>query len=136
MKRLRKPSVFLMCAVLWLGLPGAQGHAQTAQTRQVMREKLEQSEILLAGLVTSNWASLHDTTQNLIGLTNRPGWQVLQSAEYARQTKAFLTATQALLAAADARDQRTAVTAYNGLVASCVECHRFVARSRIADQRP
>ena len=136
MKRMRESTVLLMFAALWLGMTGAVGHAQTGQTRQVMREKLELSEILLGGLVTSNWASLHKTTQNLIGVINRPGWQVLQSPEYVRQTTAFINATQALLDAADARDQRTALTAYNGLVASCVECHRYVARSRVAGQRP
>ena len=136
MTRMPKSAAFLMFTALWLGMTGAPGHAQTAQTRQVMREKLELSEILLGGLVTSNWASLHKTTQSLIGVINRPGWQVLQSPEYSRQTTAFLNATQALLAAADARDQRTALAAYNGLVASCVECHRYVARSRVAGQRP
>jgi len=136
MKQTPRSAVFLMFTVLWLGMTGAPGHAQTAQTRQVMREKLELSEILLGGLVTSNWASLHKTTQSLIGVINRPGWQVLQSPEYIRQTTAFLNATQALLAAAEARDQRTALAAYNGLVASCVECHRYVARLRVAGQRP
>jgi len=136
MKQMRESAILLMFAALWLGTTGAVGHAQNGQTRQVMREKLELSGILLGGLVTSNWASLHKTTQSLIGVINRPGWQVLQSPEYVSQTTAFLNATQALLAAADARDQRTALTAYNGLVASCVECHRYVARSRVAGQRP
>ncbi len=136
MTRLREHALFLMFATLWLAMTGAEGHAQTGQTRQVMREKLELSEILLGGLVTSNWASLGKTTQSLIGVINRPGWQVLQSPEYVRQTTAFLNATQALLGAADARDQRTALAAYNGLVASCVECHRYVARARVAGQAP
>jgi len=136
MNRVRQPAILLICAALWLEVAATRGHAQTGQTRQVMREKLELSEILLGGLVTSNWASLHKTTGSLIDVINRPGWQVLQAPEYVRQTSAFLKATQALLEAADARDQRTALTAYNGLVASCVECHRFVARSRVAGRRP
>lgn len=134
----RRTAVLLPIAVLWLGMTAISSHAQTAQTRQVMREKLELSEILLGGLVTSNWTSLEKTTQSLIEVINRPGWQVLQSPEYVRQTSAFLNATQALLGAAEARDQRVALTAYTGLVASCVECHRYVARARVAggDSRP
>jgi hypothetical protein len=129
-------AALLAFATLWVGMAAAPCLAQTSQTQQVMREKLRASEVLLGALVTSNWASLQKTTEFLVGVVNRPGWQVLQSPEYARQTKAFLTATQALLAAGEARDQRTALTAYNGLVASCVECHRYVARARLAGPPP
>jgi hypothetical protein len=107
-------------------------HAQSAQTRQVMREKLELSEILLGALVTSNWMSLNRSTGLLLEVTNRQGWQVLEAPEYVRQTRAFFAATQALRDASGQRDQRQALAAYNGLVASCVECHRVVARLRLA----
>jgi cytochrome c556 len=52
--------------------------------------------------------------------------------EYRNYTTAFEKAMQDLAAAAQQRDQRTAAMAYNQLVNSCVECHRYVARSRIA----
>ncbi|HEY6508501.1 MAG TPA: hypothetical protein VIY56_10850 [Vicinamibacterales bacterium] len=110
--------------------------AQTGQTRQVMREKLELSEILLGALVTSNWGVLGKNAQGLVAVINRPGWQVFEAPEYTRQTRAFLTATQALIDASDQRDQRVALSAYNGLVASCVECHRYVARLRVAARPP
>jgi hypothetical protein len=112
------------------------GHAQTAQTRQVMRDKLELSEVLLGALVTSNWGVLGKNAQALAAVTNRPGWQVLEAPEYVRQTRAFFNATQSLIDASGQRDQRVALTAYNGLVASCVECHRAVARLRVAGQPP
>jgi len=131
-RRRAAPLALTMVVAAWAG-PGS---AQTAQTRQVMREKLEMSEVLLGALVTSNWGALGKSAQALVAVTNRPGWQVLEAPEYTRQTRAFLTATQALIDAAGQRDQRVALTAYNGLVASCVECHRYVARSRVADQRP
>ena len=122
----------VVAVAAWAGTPSA----QTVQTRQVMREKLELSEVLLGALVTSNWGVLGKSAQQLVSVTNRPGWQALEVPEYTRQTRAFLTATQALIDAAGQRDQRVALTAYNGLVASCVECHRYVARLRVADQRP
>ena len=128
----KQPAAIAALVGLWMGMTAAVGQAQTAQTRQVMREKLELSEILLGAVVTSNWTSLDKTTKALAAVINRPGWQVLVSPEYVRQTKAFLTATQSLQDAAAARDQRTALAAYNGLVASCVECHRYVARARVA----
>jgi hypothetical protein len=106
--------------------------AQTAQTKQVMRQKLVQSEQLLAALVTSNWVALDRHSRALEAVTNEPGWDVMRLPEYHQHTTAFQRSIRALTRAAEERDQRTAVAAYNGLVASCVECHRYVARARIA----
>ena len=109
--------------------------AQTRQTKQVMRQKLAHSQQLLAALVTSNWASLASGSRDLEALTRQPGWDVLRLPEFNKQTLAFQRAIQALDDASKQRDQRTALTAYNGLVSSCVECHSFVARSRIATKK-
>jgi len=109
--------------------------AQTRQTKQVMRQKLAHSQQLLAALVTSNWASLASGSRDLEALTRQPGWDVLRLPEFNKQTLAFQRAIQALDDASKQRDQRTALTAYNGLVASCVECHSYVARSRIATKK-
>ena len=115
-------------------LSSAEG--QTAHTKQVMQQKLAQSQQLLAAVVTSNWTTLTQRTQTLESLTRQPGWQFLQTTEYRSYTTAFEKATQALAAAAQQRDQRAAATAYNQLVSSCVECHRYVARARIAVDLP
>ena len=109
--------------------------AQTRQTKQVMRQKLAHSQQLLAALVTSNWASLASGSRDLEALTRQPGWDVLRQPEFNKQTMAFQRAIEALVDASKQRDQRTALTAYNGLVSSCVECHSFVARSRIATKK-
>ena len=106
--------------------------AQTRQTKQVMRQKLAQSQELLAALVTSNWGALGSRSRDLEALTSLPGWDVLRLPEFNKHTLAFQRAIQALAEASKQRDQRTALAAYNGLVTSCVECHNFVARSRIA----
>jgi cytochrome c556 len=107
--------------------------AQTVQTKRVMQQKLAEAQQLLAALVTSNWIVLGQRTAALQALTNQPGWQVLNTPEFRNETMAFQRASQALATAATQRDQRTALTAYNDLVTSCVECHRYVARSRIAN---
>jgi len=110
---------------------------QTVQTKRVMQQKLGESQQLLGALVTSNWVALNQRAQALAALTKDPGWQALQTPEFRDYTAAFQRSTQAVIAAAGQRDQRTALTAYNQLVSSCVECHRYIARSRIAGrQRP
>lgn len=119
----------LVVLVLLVGVTPAS--AQTAQTKQVMREKLTRSNALLAALVTSNWAALARESRALDAVTMKPGWQVFQFPEYSRDTRAFNQAVQALIQASTTRDQTAALTAYNSVVASCVECHRSVARRRI-----
>jgi len=105
---------------------------QITQTEQVMHQKLEHSGRLLAALVTSDWAGFGRHSRALQEVTTKPGWDVLRLPEFSKYTNAFQHATEALVTAADERDQRRALAAYNGLVASCVECHRYVARARIA----
>jgi len=106
--------------------------AQTVQTSQVMRQKLAEAQQLLTALVTRDWTALDRHTRALESLTKQPGWDVMHMPEYHDQTVAFQRALAQLSAAVGQRDQRTAVTAYNALVSSCVECHRYVARARIA----
>jgi hypothetical protein len=97
-----------------------------------MRDKLAASNQLLGALVTSNWSALEKQAQRLQALTDQPGWDVMRLPEFSTQTEAFQRANRALIDAAGARDQRMAATAYNGLVTACVECHRYVARLRVA----
>jgi cytochrome c556 len=122
-------------ALLAVGAVSTPSAAQTMQTKQVMREKLAQSEQLLAALVTSNWAALDRHGRALDAVTRQPGWDVMRLPEFNKYTNAFQHATSDLIAAAGQRDQETALKAYNGVVASCVECHRYVARARIAQAK-
>jgi len=128
----RLAALTLVVLLGWWAAPLA---AQTRQTKQVMRQKLAQSQQLLAALVTSDWASLGSRSRDLEALTSQPGWDVLRLPEFNSHTLAFQRAIQALADASKQRDQRTALTAYNRLVASCVECHNYVARSRIATKK-
>jgi cytochrome c556 len=106
--------------------------AQTTALDRVMRQKLEQSQGMLAAVVTSNWTDLERRSEALIRLTNDPAWMVLNSPEYAKQSQAFLRAAQDLIDAAKRRDLDAAPAAYVSLTLSCVQCHRYVARARIA----
>jgi hypothetical protein len=130
----RIPAAWLQAALMTI-VVSSSASGQTWQTRRVMKDKLAESSQLLAALVTSNWSALDKHGRELQALTERPGWDVMRLPEFSKQTAAFQRANMTLIEAAGTRDQRTAVTAYNGLVAACVECHRYVARARIA-QRP
>lgn len=141
--RILRPGFFLLQRLLWAGAVAAlttslavsSSSAQTTALGRLMRQKLEQSQGMLAAVVTSNWADLERRSEALTRITNDPAWTVLRTPEYARQSQAFLRAAQDLVDAAKRRDLDAAPLAYTSLTLSCVQCHRYVARARIADDR-
>lgn len=124
-------SALVMLIGIWTFSLLAQGRA--TQSQEVMRQKLEASEHLLSALVTSNWVALDRQSRALKAQTAEPGWDQMRLPEFQTHTAAFVRSTDALMQAAGRRDQREALAAYNGLVTSCVECHRFVSRARIVN---
>ena len=121
--------VLVLCgALLSVSATPGQGPA----VRNVMREKLQIVQKILEAVVTSDWVSLEGNTQALARLTNDPRWTVLKYPEYAKQSAAFLRAVEALHAAAVQRDLDKTPKAYASLTLQCVECHRYLARQRIA----
>ena len=118
--------------VLSMAVWGAASLAQAQIVNRVMKTKLEHSQKILESVVTSDWAALERHSQELQRLANDPAWMVLKTREYARQSEAFLRATEDLIDAAKRRDLEAAPLAYVSMTMSCVQCHRHVARSRIA----
>lgn len=122
-------------AVLLLGLvPVTATTAQGPAVDRVMRRKLEVSQKILEAVVTSRWADLEARTSDLEDLTNDPAWRVLTAPEYATHSNAFRKTVRALHDAAAKRDLEATPKAYIAVTLSCVECHRYLARSRIAEK--
>lgn len=118
--------------VLSMAVWGAASLAHAQIVNRVMKTKLEHSQKILESVVISDWAALERHSQELQRLANDPAWMVLKTREYARQSEAFLRATEDLIDAAKRRDLEAAPLAYVSMTMSCVQCHRHVARSRIA----
>jgi len=111
----------------------AAGRTQGPELKTVMREKLGHAEKILEAVVTSDWISLETQSRELEQLTNDPRWMVLKYPEYARHSTAFVRAVQTLHTAAAQRDLDETPKAYVAVTLQCVECHRYLARARIAD---
>jgi hypothetical protein len=105
---------------------------QAPELTGVMREKLSHAQQILGAVVTSDWSSLERHTRELERLTNDPRWTVLKYPEYARHSSAFVRAVQDLRRAAEQRDLDKTPQAYVAMTLKCVECHRYLARSRVA----
>ena len=105
---------------------------QGPEVKHVMRQKLDHSQKILEAVVTSDWKSLETHTGELEKLTNDPRWAVLKFQDYARHSAAFSRAVQHLHRAAAQRDLDETPKAYIAVTLQCVECHRYLARMRIA----
>ena len=116
------------CTVV--GLAASPGQGPDVGT--LMREKLVHTQKILEGVVTSNWVSLEAESRALEQLTKDPRWTALKYPEYARYSGAFVRSVQALHTAAAQRDLEKAPKAYINVTLQCVECHRYMARARIA----
>ncbi len=106
--------------------------SQGPELKSIMREKLEHSQKILEAVVTSDWTSLEMHSRELERLTDDPRWTVLKFPEYARHSTAFVQAIQDLHRNATQRDLEKTPQAYVAVTLKCVECHRYLARARIA----
>jgi hypothetical protein len=100
---------------------------------RVMRQKLARSQAILGAVITSDWNSLERESRALVLVTRDPAWVTsLTDPEYLRQSDAFAQALQRLIEASGHRDSEAAGRSYIALTTSCLQCHSFVARRRIA----
>jgi hypothetical protein len=118
-----------LLALLNVSATSAQGPALD----RLMRKKLDCSQKILEAVVTSRWTDLEARSRELEAITNDPKWMVLKAPEYAQQSASFRQAVRALREAAVQRDLEATPQAYNALTLSCVQCHRYLARNRIAE---
>jgi hypothetical protein len=130
-------NIRLLVAVLLISFTaGPTSSAQTARTKQIMRAKLDHSQKILEAVVTSDWQLLERESRDMALVVQDPAWTSLVMPEYIRHSEAFLRATNDLTEAAKLRDLESASLGLISLTASCVSCHRYLARARIVTTRP
>jgi hypothetical protein len=122
-------AVLMFSAVVGLAV----GPNQGPRLKGVMRVKLDHAQKILEAVVTSDWVGLETHSRELQRLTADPGWTVLKYPEYAKHSTAFVQAIQVLHRAAAQRDLEETPKAYVAVTLQCVECHRYLARQRIAN---
>jgi cytochrome c556 len=110
--------------------------SQTARTGRLMREKLQHSQRILAALVTSDYGLLQRETQALTAIAQSPEWSMLITPDLRPYTNEFTRALADLSAASGRRDYDSAGVSYGALTASCISCHKHVAKSRVAGTGP
>jgi hypothetical protein len=121
----------VLCVVAAVATVSAAGD-QMPQLSLVMREKLDHSKAILGAVVTSDWTTLDRESRALARAAQDPAWTALKEPDYVRHSAAFQAAIQQLLDASAHKDLDAAAKAEVSLTMSCVDCHRYVARRRVA----
>ena len=106
---------------------------QVPPLSRVMRAKMGHAQAILAGVITNDWVALDRESRALALAVRDPAWgAALTAPEYLRQSDAFSRALQDLIEASAERDLDAAANAQVELTATCVRCHVYMSRRRIA----
>lgn len=97
-----------------------------------MRAKLTHAQHVLAGLALEDYDAIARGAQELALASQASSWQVLQTAEYARQSGEFRRSCESLKTAAREKNLDAATLAWMEVTMKCVQCHRYVR----GEQRP
>lgn len=103
------------------------------ELRDFMRLKLKYSQAAIEGLVLDDLEKVAKSGQELSLLSLAETWQVLNTPEYLSFSRKFRQAADALSEAAKKGNLDRATTAFNQVTVKCVECHKYVRDSRMAD---
>ena len=100
-----------------------------------MRGKLQSSNQVLEGLVTEDFALILKGAGELKGISNAAKWRVSKDMMYRQYSTEFQRKVAELEQAATNKKLDAAVLAYTNVTMSCIECHRWVRATLIADSK-
>jgi hypothetical protein len=130
---------FILGLVLHVGLSfsphAAEPQAPQSNFTPLMHMKLDKSKAILEGLTLEDFAKIKANANNLRLLSNEAGWNVIQTREYAEQSRDFQRATEMLADAATEKDIHRASIGYLTLTMRCIECHSYMRKHRIASEQ-
>jgi hypothetical protein len=98
--------------------------------------KLERSKLILEGLALEDHEKIAINAKALGLLSLESGWQVIQTAEYERQSESFRRAARLIADGAGDQDISRATLGYLDLTVRCVECHSYMRKHRKQSDAP
>ena len=125
-------SLFGITLVVGLALGGQDSSGQSPNLRSIMRGKLTNSQQLLEGVVTANFAIVDRSADRLaqISYTEVASWQSNAEPEYLKQANAFVKAVQGIRKGSADRNSAVVADEYTNLLNSCVSCHSYIRRMK------
>ena len=98
-----------------------------------MRQKLEASGEILEGLTTENADLIINGSKRLVEMSSAEKWQVQNDIMYRQFSGEFQRSATSLLEAAEKRNYDAAALKWIDVTMKCVDCHKFVRGTRLAD---
>lgn len=140
MKRMIILAMAVACVVLGLKTNSASPQtdalgAPATKLTPLMRMKLDRSKGILEGLAMEEFDTIASNARALRLLSTEAGWNVIQTPEYAAQSRDFQRATDLIVEAAENKDIHRAAMGYVALTVRCVECHSYMRKHRTASER-
>lgn len=100
-----------------------------------MRAKLNASAQILEGLCLEDFEAIQKGAEKLQSMSNEERWRVSNDAMYRQQSAEFRDAVDNILTAAkEKKNLDSAALAWTKTTLSCIECHRWVRNTLLADQ--
>ena len=94
----------------------------------LMQMKLEKSKTILEGLTLENFDKIGQNARSLRLLSTESGWNVIQTEEYATQSRDFQRTCDMIAEAAAEKDISRATLGYVAMTVRCVECHAYMRK--------
>ncbi len=145
MKRIATPFVAALMIVLLASSAQSMPPqlAQKAQEKQddddpkpgkvlpLMQLKLETSKKILEGLALEDYDLIAKSARSLKLLSLEAGWNVIQTEEYATQSRDFRRTCDLIAEAAQKKEVGRAALGYVALTVRCVECHSYMRQHKV-----
>jgi hypothetical protein len=100
-----------------------------------MRAKLGHSQHVLEGLTLADFDLIARGAKELSLASQASSWEVLQTADYARQSSEFRRSCDLLHRAAEEKNLDGAALAWMEVMMKCIQCHKYVRDERNGPSR-
>jgi hypothetical protein len=96
----------------------------------LMQMKLDKAKEILEGLTLEDFDKIGRNARSLRLLSAETGWNVIQTEEYATQSRDFQRTCDLISEAAAEKDISRAALGYVAMTVRCVECHAYMRKHR------
>ena len=107
---------------------------QPTKISPLMQLKLEKSKLILEGLALEDFEKIATQARSLKLLSMESGWNVIQTQEYATQSRDFRRTCDLIAEAAEEKDMGRAALGYVAMTVRCVECHAYMRKHQSASK--
>ncbi len=99
---------------------------QEDPVKTLMKAKAGYTHRILDAVIAQDFDTVREEAFRLKAVAETADWNVLDTAEYARESEDFIHATEGLLESAKARNGDAMALAYVDVTLSCIHCHRYI----------